>query len=164
MEEDGTMWNIGTACSKSQGYYYSIIKFKPCKTKLDYCGTSKLGFWNTKCRKTGKCIDLSRELNQKCNFFYFTVGSQFGSSLIDTAVEIARIPARSSASPSYIHSFGMSKNYIVLIEQPLFLEDDHVKAGCTSNSSDDKVSVDTPRRQNYTWKRGDMVRFQQIVN
>ena len=65
-----------------------------------------------------------------------------------------------SGSPSYIHSFGMSKNFIIFIEQPLFLDEDHVKLGCTSSeSSSDKIPLEYPHRQNYTWKRGEMVRF-----
>ena len=88
---------------------------------------------------------------------YLSVGTQFGSSLTDSAVEVARISARLNGSPSYIHSFGMSKNYIVFIEQPLFLDDDHAKSGCASNPSSDKISGEKPHRQNYTWKRGDMV-------
>ena len=62
-----------------------------------------------------------------------------------------------SASPSYIHSFGMSRNYIVFIEQPLFLDDDHIKTGCTSEPSNDKIPIDVPHRQNYSWKKGEMV-------
>ena len=92
--------------------------------------------------------------------YNISVGNQFGSNLIDNSLEVARIPARMSGSPSYIHSFGMSKNFIIFIEQPLFLDEDHVKLGCTSSeSSSDKIPLEYPHRQNYTWKRGEMVRF-----
>ena len=52
----------------------------------------------------------------------------------------------------------MSTNYIIFIEQPLFLDEDHVKVGCVSDSSTDKIPLEYPHRQNYSWKRGEMVR------
>ena len=67
-----------------------------------------------------------------------------------------------NGSPSYIHSFGMSTNYIIFIEQPLFLDEDHVKVGCVSDSSTDKIPLEYPHRQNYSWKRGEMVRPKSI--
>lgn len=93
------------------------------------------------------------------NVFLISVGNLFGSNLIDNAIEIAKIPARMSGSPSYIHSFAMSKKYIIFIEQPLFLDEDHIKAGCISSesSSSDKIPLEYPNRQNYNWKKGEMV-------
>ena len=87
------------------------------------------------------------------------VGNKYGSSLIENGLEVARIPARINGSPSYIHSFGMSSNFIVFIEQPLFLDEDRVKIGCVSDSSTDKIPLEYPHRQNYSWKRGEMVSF-----
>ena len=54
----------------------------------------------------------------------------------------------------------MSSNFIVFIEQPLFLDEDRVKIGCVSDSSTDKIPLEYPHRQNYSWKRGEMVSLQ----
>ena len=55
----------------------------------------------------------------------------------------------------------MSKNYIIFIEQPFLLDDDQVKGGCIyeSSSSQDKLSIERPNRQNFVWKRGEMVKI-----
>ena len=55
----------------------------------------------------------------------------------------------------------MSKNYIIFIEQPFLLDDDQVKGGCIyeSSSSQDKLSIEKPSRQNFAWKRGEMVKI-----
>ena len=47
--------------------------------------------------------------------------------------------------------------YIVLVEQPLFLDEDHTNPGCSATSSGEKVPIDKSSYQNYKWKRGDMV-------
>lgn len=55
----------------------------------------------------------------------------FQSSLLDAAKEtpalknvevLSTIPCRSLLSPSYYHSFGMTDNYFIFIEQPLKLD------------------------------------------
>ena len=94
-------------------------------------------------------------------FFSNAVGDQFGSSLIENATEVARIPAKHTRSPSYFHSFGMSKNYVIFIEQPFLLDDDQVKGGCIyeSSSSQDKLPIERPNRQSFAWKRGEMVKI-----
>ena len=55
----------------------------------------------------------------------------------------------------------MSQNYIIFIEQPFLLDDDQVKGGCIyeSSSSQDKLSIERPNRQNFAWKRGEMVKI-----
>ena len=55
----------------------------------------------------------------------------------------------------------MSQNYIIFIEQPFLLDDDQVKGGCIyeSSSSQDKLSIERPNRQNFVWKRGEMVKI-----
>ena len=47
--------------------------------------------------------------------------------------------------------------YIVLVEQPLFLDEDHINPGCAATSSGEKVPIDKSSYQNYKWKRSDMV-------
>ena len=37
------------------------------------------------------------------------------------AKEVARLPCRRKDSPCYMHSFGLTSKYVVMLEQPLFV-------------------------------------------
>ncbi len=39
------------------------------------------------------------------------------------------IPARHKNSPAYFHSFGLTKDFVVFVEQPLYLSDDDCRNG-----------------------------------
>lgn len=78
-------------------------------------------------------------------FCRFEISARYrGSGLTETGTEIATIPARCKGHPSYIHSFGMSENFVVVPEQPLYL-DDSVSSGCLPSSE---------RFQKFRWKKG----------
>ena len=93
------------------------------------------------------------------------MGRRYGSSLSDNAIEVAKIPARNGGTPSYIHSFGMTESFIVLVEQPLFLDvsSEPTTVGCGSvlgssgTSGSDKVPLDKNNHRHYKWKQGEMV-------
>lgn len=42
-----------------------------------------------------------------------------GENIFDNAHIVASLPARFKLNPSYMHTFGLSENYFVIVEQPL---------------------------------------------
>jgi len=47
---------------------------------------------------------------------------QHGKPALRKVEQIGSIPFRSTLFPSYYHSFGMTENYIVFVEQPFKLD------------------------------------------
>lgn len=43
--------------------------------------------------------------------------------IIENATVVGSIPARHKSSPSYYHSFGMTQDFIVFVEQPLYVDE-----------------------------------------
>lgn len=54
--------------------------------------------------------------------YFFKSGRSDGSPPLKSAEAVCTLPCRSLLTPSYYHSFGMTDNYFVFIEQPLKLD------------------------------------------
>lgn len=50
---------------------------------------------------------------------YNVVHFPHGANMFENAEIVARIPARWSLNPSYMHTFGITDNFFIVIEQPL---------------------------------------------
>ena len=53
--------------------------------------------------------------------FHYSV-LKFNETGVASGVEIGKIPSRRRDQPCYMHSFGMSEDFIVILEQPLFVD------------------------------------------
>ena len=53
--------------------------------------------------------------------FHYSV-LKFDETGVGRAREIGKIPSRRRDQPCYMHSFGISKDFIVILEQPLFVD------------------------------------------
>lgn len=73
------------------------------------------------------------------------LGSRF-----DKAYIVANIPARWTLYPSYMHTFGITENYFILIEQPMCL---------TVPKKLLRMFLDTPSHQFMRWFNNEMCRF-----
>ncbi|CAB4065858.1 BCDO2 [Lepeophtheirus salmonis] len=115
IEDDGTIWNIGTSYSKEdKSFSYTIFYMREIEGSMN------------------------------CN------------SRLDSAEIHCQIPCRHRCSPAFYHSFGLSDNYILFIEQPLFYEDPGRSRQYIYENSDYKY-------QNLKWRPHEGVRFY-IVN
>lgn len=82
-------------------------------------------------------------LTKTCRSSLFSVTEQ-NKPALRKVQEICSIPFRSMLFPSYFHSFGMTENYIVFVEQPFKL---------------DMVKLATAYFRGATW--GNCLRFDQ---
>jgi len=55
-------------------------------------------------------------------FSYFSSDAEKKKPALHQLERICSIPCRSSLSPSYFHSFGMTERYVVFVEQPYKLD------------------------------------------
>lgn len=108
IDEDGTVWNIGTNFDAKTGYSYVILKFE--KSNPEWSGTMTL--------ENGKVL--------------------------------AEIPSRHKHAPSYFHSFGITRDFVIFIEQPLFVQDEN-RNGCGGESGSLHNSL--------KWRKTEMVYF-----
>ena len=69
--------------------------------------------------------------------------------ILENAEIVASIPARHKHSPSYFHSFGMSEDFVIFVEQPLYVQDEN-RNGSTSENG--------PIHCNLKWRKTEMVR------
>lgn len=56
------------------------------------------------------------------SIIFFIQDSDYGkkkSSIFDKASIVASIPARWVLNPSYMHTFGITENFFIIVEQPL---------------------------------------------
>jgi carotenoid cleavage dioxygenase-like enzyme len=65
--------------------------------------------------------------------------------IIENAQIVSTIPCRHKNSPAFFHSFGLTEDYVVFIEQPLFVDDDW--NGYQGNNT----------HKNLRWKKNEMV-------
>lgn len=78
--------------------------------------------------KEGNTFNMGTSIGDKGKTKYMifkvpsTVADQDKKSPLKSAEVLCSIPAHHLLSPSYYHSFGMTENYIIFIEQPLKLE------------------------------------------
>ena len=70
-----------------------------------------------------------------------------GTMMIENAEIIASIPCRHKSSPSYYHSFGLTEDYIIFVEQPLYVDEECVNGYRPANNSP----------KHLRWKRNEMV-------
>ena len=78
-----------------------------------------------------------------------------GTMILENASVVGSIPSRHKNSPSYYHSFGMTDDYIVFVEQPLYV--DEVDRNGLGGSS--------LVHNNLKWKKTEMVRtFYQLLS
>ena len=68
--------------------------------------------------------------------------------ILENAEIVASIPARHKHSPSYFHSFGMSEDFVIFVEQPLYVQDEN-RNGSTSENG--------PIHSNLKWRKTEMV-------
>ncbi len=68
-----------------------------------------------------------------------------GTMIVENGQVISSVPARHKNSPSYFHSFGLTKDFVVFIEQPLYVADEDGRKGIIGTA-------------NLKWKKTDMVR------
>lgn len=54
-------------------------------------------------------------------FFLFFFSDDKKVSPFDSGSVVCTIPASRTLNPSYYHSFAMTENYFILVEQPLYL-------------------------------------------
>ena len=47
---------------------------------------------------------------------------KFDENGVASGRELGKVPSRRKDQPCYMHSFGMSHDYIVILEQPLFVD------------------------------------------
>lgn len=52
----------------------------------------------------------------------FVSGKESKKMVLKKVEQVCSIPFRSTLYPSYFHSFGMTENYIVFVEQPFKLD------------------------------------------
>ncbi|XP_041456517.1 beta,beta-carotene 15,15'-dioxygenase-like isoform X2 [Lytechinus variegatus] len=71
----------------------------------------------------GTVYNLGTAMSRQCKYCIIKVppsNNQNGEDAISTASILSSIPA-SSYTPTYYHSFGITENYIVFVEQPLHI-------------------------------------------
>lgn len=59
--------------------------------------------------------------------------SQIGTMTLENGKVLAEIPSRHKHAPSYFHSFGITRDFVIFIEQPLFVQDEN-RNGCGGES------------------------------
>ena len=64
---------------------------------------------------------------------------------------VASIPCRHKHSPAFFHSFGLSDDYLIFIEQPLYAD-----AGDWKNGH--QGGIGSAGNKRLRWKRNDMVK------
>lgn len=47
------------------------------------------------------------------------LGRKSDETMFDSATIVASVPSRWTFNPSYMHTFGITDNYFIIIEQPL---------------------------------------------
>ena len=96
---DGVTYNVGTVFGNNSAY--TIIKYpKPEPGRLGVVS----GIY------TGSFLNTSNSL---------TIGCQ---EPLENAELVCTIPAQWKRKLSYFHSYGMSENYFILVEQPLVID------------------------------------------
>lgn len=86
-----------------KGPVYNVIRFSPTTTtrgkNLHY--SIQFLYWHFQ------------------NFFFLDEsGKEKKLSMFDQAEVVASVPSRWTLNPSYMHTFGMTENYYIIIEQP----------------------------------------------
>ena len=67
-----------------------------------------------------------------------------GTMILEHGTVEATIPSRHRHSPAYYHSFAMTDDYVVFVEQPLFVDEDR------------NAYQGSPAAQNLKWKKTEM--------
>ena len=68
--------------------------------------------------------------------------------ILENATIVGSIPSRHKNSPSYYHSFGMTDNFVVFVEQPLYVDEVDRNGGLGGNAL---------VHSNLKWKKTEMV-------
>lgn len=99
---DGTIYNLGLSVTK-KGPAYSIIEF------------------STSSFTQGKILHVTNP-TIFVTLFLFLIENHAKKrkhSMFHQARIIAKIPARWMFNPSYMHTFGITENFFIIVEQPL---------------------------------------------
>ena len=132
-EKKDIIWNIGTASDPKKGYSYAVIKYE--KENPDW---------------TGKPLILAAN---KSNISIF-----LGTMILENANIVTSIPCRHKHSPSFYHSFGMTRDYIVFVEQPLYVDEmDKMGMGAHPTETKNGQLAGTGVHNNLRWKKTEMV-------
>lgn len=74
--------------------------------------------------------------------YYNIVCFPKGDSMFDDAYVVGAIPSRWKFYPSYMHTFGVTKNYFIIVEQPLSLSIPEMMKG---------LVISNPMAANFKW-------------
>lgn len=107
VDPDGTVYNMGNSYMGSSGPTYNIIKFPPKKTLPD--GKLLASYWNI------YLFNVLHIIHNSC--VLASTGTELTS--FDQASVVATIPCQWKLRPCYYHSFCITDNYFVHLEQPL---------------------------------------------
>ncbi|KAI4490947.1 hypothetical protein M0802_010621 [Mischocyttarus mexicanus] len=99
---DGTVYNVGLSIT-SRGPAYTVVSFSPSRIIIG---------------------NLNEIIPQQYQDIYFVFvadenGEEKELSMFDQAIIVATCPSRWLINPSYMHTFGITENYFIIIEQPL---------------------------------------------
>lgn len=119
-DRDGNTYNIGT--TYIGGSAYNIIKFTPGKTGRPILSLLLHTDVNEQCVAQLGYLLCYVMYSDHPVLLYFTVNAflPFTDDPSKSAETVCSIPARSLTRPSYYHSFGMTDNYFVFLEQTLY--------------------------------------------
>ncbi|GIY52954.1 beta,beta-carotene 9',10'-oxygenase [Caerostris extrusa] len=110
-DTDGTVYNVGSTFGYSCSY--NILKFPPKRKEV----TER---WLNLDLKQGSC--LFRNHRATCSsVLRLEQRYKKSDNGFQNASLICKIPSTKTLGISYHHSFGMSENYFIFVEQPLYL-------------------------------------------
>ena len=134
-EADGTTYNLGSRFGASSSYI--IFRAPPAKE-----GRSPINLFRSRLTRnlpiqyTHSYVYEYMNINFLNHKLYYLLNSIYllnnryvslvcltgDEDPLNKAEIFSRIPAHNSTKPSYYHSFAMSENYLIVIEQPLYLK------------------------------------------
>ena len=77
--------------------------------------------------------------------------------LLENASIVASIPCRHKHSPSFYHSFGVTRDYVVFVEQPLYVDEMDKVGSCGNDNGKNGHLAGTGVHNNLRWKKTEMV-------
>lgn len=109
-DKEGNTYNMGTSIADKGKSKYVLFKVPPAKQSKQIVQVNVMSNDTHVCYMCKQiiCLDL-------------LAGPEWTPALTNVEV-LCTVPCRSLLTPSYYHSFGMSENYFIFIEQPLKLD------------------------------------------